>query len=49
MILRSRRVRIAVLVELLMMLSRLLVGHRIDSVWFLVLVFLVGCRDGKGS
>lgn len=45
----GRRIGIAMLIKLLMMLSRLLVGHRIDSVWILMLVFLVGCRDGKRS
>jgi hypothetical protein len=44
----GRRIRITVFVNL-MMRSRLLIRHRVYSVRVLMVVFLVWCRDGKGS
>jgi hypothetical protein len=48
MTLCGRGIRITVFVNL-MMLSRLLIWHRVYSVRVLMLVFLVRCRDGNRS
>jgi hypothetical protein len=48
MTLCGRRIRITVFVDPVM-LSRLLIWHRVYSVRVLMLVFLFRCRDGKRS